>query len=179
MNKPIDFCMQQVSRVPSLPFGTLSSLPREVAVRTPPTVFNLPRFFLRPATSCRRASVTPVMKRRAWQLLLLYPQQDIHGKHNPRAFGVMFCHAARPVRSVSDASRHGLTCRRTQSIDLRALSYKTLRMWARLSLPLPSARCISGPNIGNVCMPLKQSALFIQSPWTSRIRKFLQWILIG
>lgn len=170
--------MQQVSRVPSLPFETLSSLPQEVAVRLPPIVFNLPRFFLCSATSCRRTSVTSVMKRQRDSFSFFTPNK-IFTEHNPKAFGVMFCHAARPVHFVSDASRHRLTCRRTRSIDLRALSYKTLRMWARLSLPLPSARYISGPNIGNVCMPLKQSALFIQSPWTSRIRKFLQWILIG
>ena len=32
--------------------------------------------------------------------------------------------------------------------------------------------------MGKICMSLKQSALFIQSPWTSRIRKFQQWILM-
>lgn len=179
MNKPIDFCMQQVSRVPSLPFETLSSLPQEAAGRLPPIVFNLPPSFL---AFCRFLSmrVSNVCdEEAAWQLLPLYPRQDIHGTQPKSVRRHVLSRSGARALCERRPSRHRLTCRRTRSIDPRALSYKTLRMWARLSLPLPSARCISAPNIGNVCMPLKQSALFIQSPWTSRIRKFPQWILIG
>lgn len=62
--------------------------------------------------------------------------------------------------------------------DLSMFSCKIASIWDRLIFPQLSVCNSSGSNRGNLCMPLKQSVLFIQSPWTSRIRKFLQWILI-
>lgn len=89
------------------------------------------------------------------------------------------CHVARLEHFVINVSRCCFIFLKSKTCaDLAMFSCKTVPIWIWLVSPQLSVSNSSGSNRGNVCMLLKQSVLFIQSPWTSRIRKFVQWILI-